>query len=61
MSTWRRSGISLVLLNLVLAANAQVGTILLGALSGAADAGVFNVATRTTMFISFIALAATFP
>jgi O-antigen/teichoic acid export membrane protein len=45
----------------VLAANAQIGTILLGALSGAADAGVFNVAMRTTTFISFIMLAATYP
>lgn len=61
MASWRRSGLSLVLLNVVMAANAQVGTILLGALSGAADAGVFNVATRTTTFISFIMLAATYP
>jgi O-antigen/teichoic acid export membrane protein len=61
MSSWRRSGVSLVLLTVVLAANAQIGTILLGALSGAADAGVFNVAMRTTTFISFIMLAATYP
>lgn len=61
MASWRRSGVSLVLLNVVMAANAQVGTILVGALSGAADAGVFNVATRATTFISFIMLAATYP
>jgi O-antigen/teichoic acid export membrane protein len=61
MASWRRSGLSLVALNVVMAANAQVGTILLGALNGAADAGVFNVASRTTTFISFIMLAATYP
>lgn len=61
MASWRRSGITLVLLNLLLAANAQIGTILLGALSNAADAGVFNVATRMTAFISFMSLAATYP
>ena len=61
MASWRRSGLSLVLLNVVMAANAQVGTILLGAMSTAADAGIFNVATRTTMFISFVMLAATYP
>jgi len=44
-----------------LAANTQVGTILLGALSSATDAGVFNVATRTTTLISFIMLAAMYP
>lgn len=61
MTVWRRSGMSLVLLNVVMAANAQVGTIVLGAASGAADAGVFNVATRVTTFISFMMLAVTYP
>jgi O-antigen/teichoic acid export membrane protein len=60
-SSWRRSGASLLLLNIVLAANGQVGTILLGAMSSAADAGVFNVATRVTTFISFVMLAAMYP
>jgi O-antigen/teichoic acid export membrane protein len=60
-AAWRRSGLSLVLFNILMAANAQVGTILLGAMSSAADAGVFNVATRTTTFISFITLAVSYP
>lgn len=61
MRSWRRSGIPLVLLNVVMAANAQVGTIMLGALATAADAGVFNVAVRTTSLISFVMLAASYP
>lgn len=61
MSSWRRSGAALVLLNVIMAANAQVGTIMLGAISNAADAGIFNVATRATTFISFMMLAATYP
>ena len=60
-ASWRRSGVSLALLNVLIAANAQVGTILLGAMSSAADAGVFNVATRTTTFISFVTLAVSYP
>src|SRR5207253_9140373 len=51
--SWRRSAISLLVLNVVMAANAQVGTIMLGAISGGRDAGVFNVAFRVTIFISF--------
>jgi O-antigen/teichoic acid export membrane protein len=61
MPSWRRSGLSLVLLNVVMAANAQLGTILLGVLGNAEDAGIFNVAARTTTFISFMMLAATYP
>jgi len=61
MSSWRRSGVPLLLLNLVMAANQRLGTILLGALGTAAMAGVFNVAERATAFISFVMLAATYP
>jgi O-antigen/teichoic acid export membrane protein len=61
LRSWRRSGASLVLLNVVLAANAQLGTILLGALASPEDAGVFNVAVRATGFISFTMLAASYP
>jgi O-antigen/teichoic acid export membrane protein len=59
--SWRRSAVPLLLLNLFMAANAQVGTIMLGALGNARDAGVFNVAFRVTTFISFVMLAATYP
>lgn len=61
LASWRRSGLPLALLTALMAANTQSGTILLGALSGAADAGMFNVASRMTMFISFVALAASYP
>ena len=60
-ASWRRSGLALVLLNVVMAVNAQIGTILLGALRDASDAGVFNVAARTTTFIGFVMVAATYP
>ena len=61
MQSWRRSGASLILLNVVLAASAQVGTIMLGALTTAGDAGVFDAAVRTTRLISFVMLAASYP
>jgi O-antigen/teichoic acid export membrane protein len=61
MKAWRRSGLPLVLLNVVLAANTQLGTILVGAIDSAAEAGVFSVATRVTSFISFTMIAAGYP
>jgi O-antigen/teichoic acid export membrane protein len=59
--SWRRSTVSLLALNVVMAANAQVGTIMLAAVSGGRDAAVFNVAFRVTIFISFILLASSYP
>ena len=61
MRAWRRSGLALVLLNVVMAANTQLGTILLGAVDSAQGAGQFNVAARTTTFISFTMIAASYP
>src|SRR5262249_43331971 len=58
---WRRSALSLVVLNVVGVGGAQVGTIMLGALATPEDAGVFNVALRVTTFISFVMVAATYP
>jgi O-antigen/teichoic acid export membrane protein len=60
-ASWRQSALPLVLLSVVLAANLQLGTILLAALASPADAGVFNVATRATSLISFVLLAASYP
>jgi O-antigen/teichoic acid export membrane protein len=48
-------------MNVVMAANAQVGTILLGILADPRAAGVFNVAFRITTLISFVLLAASYP
>jgi O-antigen/teichoic acid export membrane protein len=61
VQSWRRSAGALATLNVVSAANAQIGTILLATLATAADAGLFNVAYRTTIFISFAMVAATYP
>jgi O-antigen/teichoic acid export membrane protein len=58
---WPRQALPLLALNLVMAANAQVGTIMLGAWGSPADAGVFNVAYRVTIFVSFVLLAASYP
>jgi O-antigen/teichoic acid export membrane protein len=58
---WPRQALPLLALNLVMAANAQVGTIMLGAWGSPSDAGVFNVAFRVTIFISFVMLAASYP
>jgi O-antigen/teichoic acid export membrane protein len=58
---WKRSASRLVVMNVVMAANAQVGTILLGILADPRAAGVFNVAFRITTLISFVLLAASYP
>jgi len=58
---WRRAALPLLALGLLLAANAQLGTIVLGAFGEPADAGVFSVAARLTAFIGFVMLAATYP
>ena len=59
--SWRRSALPLFALGLLFAANAQLGTIVLGVLGDTADVGVYSVATRLTAFIGFVMLAATYP
>lgn len=58
---WLRVGVPLFLMGIVNAANAQVGTIVLGAIGEPADAGVYAVAVRASAFVSFVMLAATYP
>lgn len=58
---WRRSALPLFALGLLLAVNAQLGTILLGVFGDTADAGVYSVDVRLTTFIGFVMLAATYP
>ncbi len=60
-ASWLRSALPLFMLNVLMAANAQVGTILLGVIDEPKAAGVFNVAFRVTIFISFVMLAASYP
>jgi O-antigen/teichoic acid export membrane protein len=58
---WLRTGLPLFFMGVVIAANAQVGTIVLGVTGGPAEAGIFAVATRASMFVGFVMLAATYP
>jgi O-antigen/teichoic acid export membrane protein len=58
---WLRVGIPLFLMGIVNAANAQVGTIVLGAIGEPADAGVYAVAVRASAFVGFVMLAAMYP
>ena len=58
---WTRSALPMLAFGVLLVVNGQVGTILLGPLSSADAAGVFNVASRAAAFTSFLYLAATYP
>jgi O-antigen/teichoic acid export membrane protein len=58
---WLRSAVPLLLMSGLMALNAQLGTIFLGSMKGAAAAGVYAVATRVALFTSFFWLAATYP
>ena len=59
--SWARSAVPLVLLGLLGAVNAQVGTILLGIFAAPEDAGIFALALRLSGFAGFIFLAVTYP
>ena len=59
--TWLRSARPLLLSTFVLAISPQIGTILLGAMEGTAEAGVFNATLRMANFTNFLFLAATYP
>lgn len=58
---WRASAVPLFAMGVVIAANAQVGTIVLGLVGEPADAGIYAVAVRVTTFVGFVMLAATYP
>jgi O-antigen/teichoic acid export membrane protein len=58
---WLRSARPLLLSAVLTSANTQAGTILLGTMEGASDAGIFNTAFRVATFTSFVFLAASFP
>lgn len=58
---WLGSGLTLLGMSVVLALNAQLGTILVGAFDGSAEAGVFTAASRVSMLVGFLFLAATYP
>lgn len=58
---WASAALPLLAMGIVTAANAQIGTIVLGALGRTADAGVYAVAVRVATFVGFVMLAATYP
>ena len=58
---WLRSAVPLLVMSGLMALNAQLGTIFLGSMKGAAAAGVYSVAARAALFTSFFWLAATYP
>jgi O-antigen/teichoic acid export membrane protein len=58
---WLGVGIPLFLMGIVSVANAQVGTIVLGAAGESAEAGIYAVAVRASAFVSFVMLAVTYP
>ncbi len=58
---WLRSALPLFVMSALMALNAQVGTIFLGAMDGATAAGVYSVASKVALFTSFFWLAATYP
>lgn len=61
MSVWIRSAVPLLLFSLVQALNTQIEVILLGAIKGSAEAGLFTVAARAAGLVTFVMLAAGYP
>ncbi|MBA2643087.1 MAG: oligosaccharide flippase family protein [Actinobacteria bacterium] len=57
---WRRSAVVLFLLGVLLAAQGQIGTILLGAMSDPVDTGIFAVALRISLLVGFVSIAANY-
>jgi O-antigen/teichoic acid export membrane protein len=58
---WARSALPLFLATGVGALGAPLGTIMVGVLGGAAEAGTYAVATRVATFTAFLSLAASYP
>ena len=58
---WGRSALPLFMATGIGALSAPLGTILLGIMGGAAEAGTYAVAARVAIFTSFLALAASYP
>ncbi len=61
MREWIRSALPLLVFSGVQALNAQIDVILLGAIKGSTDAGLFSVATRASGLVTFLLLAAGYP
>ena len=61
MGEWIRSALPLLLFSGIQALNAQVDVILLGAIKGSSEAGVFAVAGRIATVVAFLMLAVSYP
>ncbi len=61
MHLWAPSALRLLIASGLMALTSQLGTIVLGIVGEPADAGVFNVAQRASAFVSFLALATSYP
>ena len=55
---WARLALPLVLFGAIQAVNVQLGTVLVGALGGSREAGIYSVANRAAGLISFVLLGA---
>jgi O-antigen/teichoic acid export membrane protein len=58
---WLRSAVPFLFLNAAVVLNQQVAVIMLGSMAGPAAAGVYDVARRTAMLVSFVLLAVNMP
>jgi O-antigen/teichoic acid export membrane protein len=61
MREWVRSALPLLLFSAIQALNAQVEVILLGAIKGSTQAGLYSVAVRVSGIAAFAVLAAGYP
>ena len=55
---WARLALPLVLFGAIQAVNVQIGTVLVGALGGSREAGIYSVANRAAGLIAFVLLGA---
>lgn len=58
---WLTSGLSLLAVSAVLALNNQLGVIVVGAVEGGRETGVFAASTRVALLVSFLYVAVSYP
>jgi O-antigen/teichoic acid export membrane protein len=59
--SWLKSAVPFLFLNAAVILNQQVGVVMLGSMVGPAAAGVYDVARRMAMLVSFVLLAVNMP
>jgi O-antigen/teichoic acid export membrane protein len=60
-AAWLRSAAPLLVVDIAVMANQQVGVIMLGSLVSAEAAGIYDIARRAAMLVSFVVLAVNMP